>query len=96
MAAIARLIVSVSKLSRQRRIAFEARSITTCASFPTSSSKIRSVLGYTAASASVVAGRTLKSPKEAHPIERQKRVTLGWLTPARSARSPIVMCVVAS
>jgi hypothetical protein len=38
----------------------------------------------------------LNSPNEPQPTERQKRVTLGWLTPARFARSPIVMRVVAS
>ena len=44
MAAIARLTAAVSSFSRQSRIAFDARSITTWANCPTSSSKTRSVL----------------------------------------------------
>ena len=39
---------------------------------------------------SVVASRTFNSLNEAQPTVRQKRVTLGWLTPARRASSPML------
>ena len=45
---------------------------------------------------SVAASWSLNSPKERAPTERQKRVTDGWLTPARRASSAMVRRVAAS